>query len=256
MGNASVSGKQGGNIELKNEGADAWTAGIIFRPRWVDGLMLSVDYVDIDIEDAIEAFSLTQIMRGCYDAADFPNELCNSFRREANGQLPASDAFQVGFVNAGQRTFKAYTIEGIYSMDLWNGQLDLGVSAINITESKTVVLGSPDEDAGEIGSPDWQANFTFRYSRDKWSALLQPRMIGDGVRNLDDEADRWSVPKEDTVWIVNGAFNYAITDSFDVQFNINNMFDELPSAHVIAWGRDQVYDNFGRFYRFGLVLRL
>lgn len=131
-----------------------------------------------------------------------------------------------------------------------------GVSAINIEENKTVVLGSPDEDAGEIGSPDWQANFTFRYSRDKWSALLQPRMIGDGVRSLDDAPDRYSVSKEDTVWIVNGAFNYAFTDSIDVQLNINNMFDEVPSPHVIAWGRDHLYDNFGRFYRFGLAIRM
>jgi iron complex outermembrane receptor protein len=256
VGNASVNGKQGGNIGLKNEGADSWTAGVILRPRWVEGLMVSVDYVDIDIEEAIEAFSLTQIMRGCYDAASFPNTLCDSFSREADGQLPANGAFQVGFVNAGQRTFQAYTIEALYSMELWNGQLDFGGSMINIKENKTVVLGSPDEDAGEIGSPDWQANLTFRYSRDKWSALLQPRMIGDGVRSLDDAPGRYSVAKEDTVWIVNGAFRYSFTDTIDAQFNINNMFDELPSAHVIAWGLDNVYDNVGRFYRLGFSIRM
>jgi outer membrane receptor protein involved in Fe transport len=256
VGNASVNGKQGGNIALKNEGADAWTAGVILRPRWVDGLMVSFDYVDIDIEDAIEQFSLTQIMRGCYDSASFPNELCNSFSREPDGQLPANDAFQVGFVNAGQRTFQALTIEGLYTMELWDGQLDIGASAINIQENKTVVLGSPDEDAGEIGSPDWQANFTFRYSRDKWSALLQPRMIGEGVRSLDDEPNRYSVPKEDTVWIFNGSFRYSFTDNIDAQFNVNNIFDELPSPHVIAWGLDHVYDNLGRFYRLGFSLRL
>ena len=139
---------------------------------------------------------------------------------------------------------------------LWRGQFDVGGSMINIKENKTVVLGAPDEDAGEIGSPDWQANFTFRYSRDKWSALLQPRLIGGGVRSLDDAPDLWSVPKEDDVWLFNGAFRYDVTERLGLQFNVNNIFDELPSAAVIAWGLDQNYDNVGRFYRVGFSLRM
>ena len=254
--NASVNGKQGGNLSLNNEAADAWTAGVILRPRWVDGLMFSIDYVDIDIEEAIESFTLTQVMRGCYDSPSFPNALCGQFTRLPSGQLPANDAFQVGFVNAGQRTFKAYTAEVVYTRDLWEGQLDVGGSIINIRENKTVVLGSPDEDAGEIGSPDWQANLTFRYSRDKWSALLQPRMIGDGRRSLDDASNRYPNLGEDTVWIFNGAFRYDLTDNFGVQLNINNLFDELPSPEVIAWGLDNVYDNVGRFYRVGFTLEM
>ena len=256
VGNASVNGKQGGNLSLENEAADAWTAGVILRPRWVDGLMVSIDYVDIDIEDAIESFSLTQVMRGCYDAASFPNALCSQFSRLPSGQLPSNDAFQVGFVNAGQRTFKAYTMEVLYSRDMWNGQFDVNGSLINIRENKTVVLGAPDEDAGEIGSPDWQANLTFRFSRDKWSAMLQPRFIGSAVRSLDDAPDRWSVKDEDDVWIFNGGFRYDVTETMRLQLNINNIFDELPSPAVVAWGLDNVYDNIGRFYRVGFSLQM
>lgn len=248
-GNASVRGLQGGNLNLENEVADAWSAGVIFRPRWVDGLMVSVDYVDFDIEDAIESFSLTQVMRGCYDAADFPNNLCGQFTRMADGQLPSSNAFEVGFVNAGQRTFKAYTMEVVYSTEALGGQIDFSGSLINITENKTVVLGSPDEDAGEIGSPDWQGNFVMTYSRDKWSALIQPRWIGEGRRSLDDAENRFPQLSQGDVWIWNAAFQYDITDNLGVQFNVNNVTDVLPTPKVIAWGSDNIYGNIGRYYR-------
>ena len=254
--NASVSGLQGGNLGLNNEVADAFSVGLIFRPRWVDGLMLSADYVDFDIEDAIESFTLTQVMRGCYDSPTFPNALCGQFQRLPSGQLPSNNAFQVGFVNAGQRTFRAVTLEAVYSMDLMGGQFDVSGSVINTLENKTVVLGSPDEDAGEIGSPDWQANIRFNYSRDKWSALIQPRLIGKGRRSLDDAADRFPQLGQGDVWIWNAGFQYDITDSFGVQLNINNVTDALPSPKVIAWGLDNVYGNVGRFYRLGFSLEM
>lgn len=255
-GNASVRGLQGGNLNLNNEVADAWSVGMILRPRWVDGLMVSIDYVDFDIEDAIESFTLTQVMRGCYDSPSFPNALCSQFTRLPNGQLPPSNAFEVGFVNAGQRTFKAYTAEVVYSTDMFGGQVDVAGSLINIRENKTVVLGSPDEDAGEIGSPDWQANFRFSYSRDRWSALLQPRMIGKGRRSLDDPADAYPQLSQGDVWIWNAAFQYDLTDNIGLQLNVNNLTDTLPSPKVIAWGSDNIYGNIGRFYRVGFNVSL
>ena len=251
VGNASKQGLNGGNLNLNNEVADAFTIGVILRPRWVDGLQVSIDYVDFDIEDAIESFSLTQVMRGCYDSPSFPNNLCNQFTRLPNGQLPGSNAFEVGFVNAGQRTFQAYTAEVLYSMDMMGGQIDVGGSVIHTVENKTVVLGSPDEDAGEIGSPDWQANFRFGYSRDNWSALIQPRLIGAGRRSLEDASDRWpNLGKGDT-WIWNAAFQYDVSDTLGIQFNINNVTNTLPAPKVVAWGLDNVYGNIGRYYRVG-----
>jgi len=257
-GNASVNGTQGGNLQLANEVADAYSFGVILRPRWVEGLSVSLDYVDFDIESAIESFSLTQVMRACYDSTQFPNEFCNingpaGFQRLPSGQLPPNDAFVTSFVNAGQRTFQAITAEVLYTTDMLGGQVDIAGSLINIQENKTVVLGVPDEDAGEIGSPDWQANFRFMYSRDKWFALLQPRFIGEGRRSLDDVDNRFPQLSQGDVWIFNAAFHYDLTDNIGLQVNVDNLTDTLPSPKVIAWGLDNVYGNVGRFYRVGFT---
>ena len=252
--NASVNGVTGGNTGLKNEQADAWTAGVVVRPRFVEGLSIALDYVDIDIGDAIESFSLTDIMRACYDAADFPNTFCGNFTRNANGQLPSTAAFTSGFVNAGQRTFKGYTMEILYSRDLFAGQLDFGGSIINIQEDIRTVLGSSTDFAGEVGQPEYQANLTFRYSQDKWSAQLAPRFIGKAKWDNDASATRYSIAGADDTWIVSGGFNYDISDAIGLRLNINNLFDELPSASSIATGNDGVYDNIGRFYRVSVAM--
>lgn len=256
--NASVQGLTGGNVELSNEIADAWTAGIILRPRFAEGLQLSLDYVDFDIADAITSFTLTQVMNACYDASDFPNNFCGSFVRQPNGQLPPNGAFQTGQVNAGQRVFKAYVLELLYSLDGLGGQWDITGGMQHIRESNQTLLGATTDFRGEItnGASEWQANFRVRYSRDKWSAFLQPRFIGKGIWDNDAAPGRYSIPGEDNVFIWNTGFRYDFNDQIGAQININNLTDELPSPAAIATGNDFVYDNIGRFFRVSLQVRL
>ena len=258
--NASVQGSTGGNPNLVNEYSDSWTAGFVVRPRFAEGLQFSIDYLDFDIQDAIENFSLTQVMEACYDAADFPNEFCNQFRRVTSGpelgQLPSRDAFQTGFVNAGQRTFKAWQSDILYTVDLWAGQFDLGANLLYIAEDNETLLGTTDENAGEARRPDWRAQFNLRYSRDKWSALLQPRFIAGGRFSNQESPTLRSINSTSDEWLVNGSFRYDFTDNIGAQFNINNMFDSLPAPAYIATGVDDIYDNVGRFYRFSLSVRL
>jgi len=222
---------------------------------------LSIDYLDFDIADAITQFTLTQVMNACYDADTFPNPFCSQFSRQANGQLPPNDAFNVGFVNAGQRTYKAFVSELLYGFDALGGVWDLSGSLQNVTESTRTLLGSTTDYKGELdtatpGAPEWQANVRARYSRDNWSTFLQMRMIGEGIWDNDAAADRFSIPGEDAVFIWNGGFSYEFTDSISAQLNINNLLDELPTPGVIASGDDARYDNIGRFYRLSLQISL
>lgn len=92
---------------------------------------------------------------------------------------------------------------------------------IHIDEDVTTFLGTSSDDAGDAGQSGWQAKFTARYSRDKWSAILQPRFIGEGVWSNDASANHYSVPG----------------------------FDELPTPAAIAMGYDHIFDNIGRYYR-------
>ena len=79
-----------GNLDLKEETADTLTAGAVFNPRFLPGFSLSVDYYDIRIRDAIDAYSNTDIQEQCYDTDvdQASNPFCADITRNPNnGQI-------------------------------------------------------------------------------------------------------------------------------------------------------------------------
>lgn len=80
----------GGSLDLKEETADTLTLGAVFAPRFIPGLTLAVDYYDIRIKDAIDAYSNRDIQLQCYDT-DVPqdgNPFCADITRNPlNGQI-------------------------------------------------------------------------------------------------------------------------------------------------------------------------
>jgi outer membrane receptor protein involved in Fe transport len=252
--NASVQGRSGGNTNLLNETAEAWTVGMILRPRWVDNLTIAIDYVEIDLSQAIESFTLTQLMESCYDQETFPNDFCSSFNRLPNGQLPSVNAFTSGFVNAGLRTFRGTTIDAEWNGDLPWGQLGVTGYLYLPQEDIIKIQESIDDEQGEIGNSDVQAQVNLRFTRNNWSTLWQTRYTGEARINNEDEPTTRDILTIDPQWLFNAAFAYDVSDVLRLQLNINNVFDEEPEPAAIAAGDHLAYDTVGRFYRLGVML--
>ena len=53
--------------------ADTLTAGVVFQPTMIEGLTLSVDYYDIEIEDAITEINEEDTLFLCYQDVNFPD---------------------------------------------------------------------------------------------------------------------------------------------------------------------------------------
>ncbi|NJO12987.1 MAG: TonB-dependent receptor [Gammaproteobacteria bacterium] len=122
-----------GNRNLKNEKAEAWTAGVVFTPSFLRNFTLAVDWIDIELEDAIEQLSATVILQGCYDSADFPNAaVCQRFGRDAGSQVVN---MRTGFLNAGLVNFAGLTADLKYEVSLGNfGNLSFGVNYFRLDE--------------------------------------------------------------------------------------------------------------------------
>lgn len=255
--NASVNGRSGGNMDLDNEVADAWTVGMVFRPRWIEDLTVAIDWVEFEIEDAIETFTLTQIMESCYDDASFPNEFCGKFTRQPDGQLPAVNAFTSGFINAGQLTFRGLTVEAEHTLDLVDvlaipGRLRTSAFMFFPREHLTVVGTSEDNILGEPGTSKKQGQLNVAYLQGPWRTLLQTRYIGAATIDNDATATSRDIGRLKAVWLFNAGLSYQITSAVGVQLNVNNLLDDEPEPAAIASGSQNVYDNIGRFVRLGL----
>ncbi len=266
VANASVQGQTGGNQNLLNEVADAWTAGVILRPRWFDSLTVAVDYVDFDIQDGIESFTLTQIMESCYDSTSFPNAFCGQFTRLPSGQLPATNAFTSGFVNAGERTLRAWTLDADWMTELsgWPvlsamnvpGTLRVSANGFFPQEAKTVIQGAIDDSLGEPDTAETQVQLNVNWMWNKLSVLVQARYIGEADISNDDAPDARDVMDLKAVTLYNAAVQYELNENARIQLNIDNLFDKTPEVAAIAGGWDGIYDNRGRYIRAGIKVNL
>ena len=56
----------GGNPAVEPEKADTFTAGIVYRPTWAQGLDMSVDWLSVDLEGAIEQLAAQNVVNQCH----------------------------------------------------------------------------------------------------------------------------------------------------------------------------------------------
>lgn len=251
--NGTKEGHTGGNPDLLNERADASTFGFVWAPGFADGLELTVDWVNIDIEDAIESFTLTILMEACYDGAT-NNEACDSFTRDENFQIVD---FTTGFRNAGFYNFRGVQSDLTYNFDLNNwsipGSFDLGMKAFHIKEQQFSVSGLDLEvDAGEIGYSDWQGQFSLTYTLDNLTANWQTQYIGEANVDNDDTAESRDIRVVPEYWLNNAYVGYQVTDNLKASLSVRNVFDEEVPTGVNSFSAIGLYDILGRYVTAGV----
>lgn len=87
--NAPASGVLGlnqGNPNLEPERGTSWTVGAVIQPRFLPGFSLTIDYYNIEIEQAISGLSGQAIINRCYDdPVSTNNPFCAAvFRRRSS----------------------------------------------------------------------------------------------------------------------------------------------------------------------------
>jgi outer membrane receptor protein involved in Fe transport len=80
---ATIPGMSTGNASLSEETARTYTFGAVFRPRFVDGLAVSIDYYDINIKQAINTADAQDVADNCVDQPSIDNVFCDSLTRTA-----------------------------------------------------------------------------------------------------------------------------------------------------------------------------
>lgn len=240
--NASQPGTLSGNQELQNESAKSWTIGAILRPSFLEGFTASIDWMDIDISNAIETLNATDILNACYDSADFAGEAsCDLFTRDAGGQVTN---VSTGFVNVGQLEFSGLISSISYGHGLGEyGDMNYTLNHIyteNLVE--TVGAGNPNRNDGEIGNSKHRVNATATWSKDKWRVYSQYRWLDSAVfDNADTETSR-DVLGVDAWFNVDAGIGYEVNDQIGLQLNVDNLFNvNAPFAAVAAGNGIQAY---------------
>ena len=192
---SQAEGLAGGNPDLFEETANTYTAGIVLRSPWandlVSGLQLSVDYYNIEIEDAVSAIPASTFIGRCYDVAYNPtfaanNVFCNFFdRKPDDGTI--TNALEVN-ANVG-----GYQTDGIDVQIDWAADIGPGRASLNwimtfvMSWEVQEIPGDPFEalegTSGKYSSgssfPEEKSTMNVRYDIGGWDLTAQWRYVGE-----------------------------------------------------------------------------
>lgn len=243
-----------GNPNLQNETADSTTFGVQLRPS--ERTSLSIDYVRINIEQAIVQLSATDVLNACYDSPGYPNAFCNDVVRTPggtnNGQITL---VKTGFNNAGFENFNGIQSEFDWGWDVPFASTPGALGSVDVrlnyafTNKLNQAVGSEDvlRLAGELGNSRHKGVVDIDWHKNQLSVLWQTRFTGHAVfdnalLNLQAEGNG-ALPNSQIQgvgnwWIHNVTLGYDVTSHLKTQLVIDNVFDKQAPFPLPAVPQD------------------
>jgi outer membrane receptor protein involved in Fe transport len=244
-----------GNRTLGPEKADTWTAGVQYRPDWLAGVRLSVDYFDITIDDVIGSIGEQTVVDGC--VLDNNPQLCNLVTITGTGAGAQVTRVLLQQLNLNRFETAGVDFEAVWNTDLGDGDLGLRLLATYIDKLATTAEGRTTDQAGEYTDPHWRVFGTVSYGIGNLSGLVDMRWYGGG--NIDNTLTEGSgAPQTVNFNEVDPTFytNLTLTLAFDetkkreLFVRVNNLFDQAPPYPDAALYN--LFDPVGRSYRIGV----
>lgn len=240
----SVGGFIEGNPNLKPETADTYTLGFVVTPADIPGLSFSLDYYNIEIADAIQAYTSQTIVNNCYDLPR-PNQFCDLISRgTVGGNAGRITSFSQVPGNLSTYETSGWDFNARYALDpaRFGVERDIGTFNFSLvanlldTLTFTQVSGAqPVNSQGLLGAPDFTASFDMTWN---WRALA----VNYGF-SYHSETNRFSrVTRTSEPDIVAPEYlkyparevhdlrvAYDVNDGIGLYAGVNNFTDEKPA---------------------------
>jgi outer membrane receptor protein involved in Fe transport len=183
-----------GNPNLKPEKADTLGLGVVYRPSFVRGLGLSLDYYDIEINGAISSMTIDDVIKRCYEGGGLPGNTSVPFCDRVELR-PYNNTQEFWIYNAPfnfvQQKARGLDFEASYGFDLASlsdsllGEVSLrGLATHYLEMSSNDGVNAPIDRAGQNtsgGPPDWLYRLTAGYQFDRFNFSLTGRGVSAGV---------------------------------------------------------------------------
>lgn len=270
----------GGNPDLDPEEADTITLGFVYQPSFVEGLSMSIDWYEVDIDGAIGSLGVQGMVNAC-QAGD--QTACSFITRNPDDNT----LVLVGnpYINIDREVTSGVDFEVSYNsdVDLFGGageSIGARLFVSYLDESSETNGGAAKIDrAGQTGIqpsdgvhyalPEWKWTAQLTYNYGDFTAFLQGRYIGEGV-NQNNAPAAFDVNGQNDVDSVfytdmNLSYGYTMDNGLELEVfgNVTNLFDEEPPVtpyySAFLQAPDQVnellFDQIGRRYTAGIRLR-
>lgn len=236
---ARFSGSISGNESLQEETATTWTVGAQFTPTFLPGLVVSVDYYNIEIEDAINAVAAQDIVDNCVDSASIDNDFCGLFDRRAdNGGFRFLRQTSINFARQETAGVEAALR---YGFDVGEHNFTLNANGTWVEKLNNFFDPSDltfiDPELGELQRPEWAAQGAFTWDWKGLSLTWSTTWLDtQALRSVEIEtvgntgSDTFTPENglSGDTFIHDASFNYEASDKFTVYGGVNNIFNKRP----------------------------
>ncbi|WP_193049656.1 TonB-dependent receptor [Pseudoalteromonas undina] len=242
----------GGNADLTPEEADTLTFGVVYEPQWLDGFSMTLDYYDIEIENAISTYTSQFVVDQCIDPNGTGTTLC-----ENTGAFIRTDGrivFNNQLRNIGSEKTSGIDLNLKYSFDAlglaWKTGLDTTYLDEYVVDTGAVIDYQGYITNGKGGYADLKSNLHVTVSGDTWDATYEARYVA-GMDSFTCRLDQSEciAPTTPSVVYHDISGSYMINDVITVSAGINNMFDKQPPYYTGNYDSNTdpyTFDTLGR----------
>jgi iron complex outermembrane receptor protein len=209
---------------------------------------LAVDYFDIKVKNEITQLGGANIVAGCYNSQNFPNEpLCDLITRVPAGQAGQFNITQVvdNYLNIASQRNRGVDVTGQIVHNMGNlGRLSfLAEMTFQVEDTQELFAGHAVELNGTIGDPRWVGNFNLTWAKGPWTLLYGLDVVGSAdnqnaiIEALGNRSCRTSIFRTGTfcpVGHVPAVFYHALSltrdigDKYRFTLGVANLLDKEP----------------------------
>jgi iron complex outermembrane receptor protein len=231
--------KTGGNPDLDAETSNSFTVGFLLTPERLSGLTLSLDYWQIEVEDAITTVSEEWIIDQCATGNDSQCALIN--RNPTNGNVwvgsgPNAPHVEATNVNIGYFEVAGWDLNATYSTGFGNHGLDITLRGTYLTkwDDQAQPGGDVTDCKGVWGQPCGRPRPEWKHSLPVvWTtpvAGLDVRGAWRYVGGVDEVGGGYDAKAKNFFDLSVGySFDWKSTNTLLV-LGVNNILDEEPAV--------------------------
>jgi len=263
-----------GNAELRNEEAETWTAGVVFKSPFsgiMENASLAIDWYQITIKDAIAPTNAFSVYAKCLNqdgsnpTYEF-NEFCELITRDQDGYRATVNT---PYFNLGGLETAGIDVQFNWSFPVGDGRFNVN-AVVNFLDYYRDQVSPTDafiESGGTLrsgGQYDYRTFTTVSYTSGRWSAGLRHRFLP-SIESVDYATNpNTTVQGADSYSIFDGFGSFTINDKLSLRGGIDNLLDTDPEIVGINPGVTEAagstlpafYDVLGRRYYISLQLDL
>ena len=245
---------KGGNPDLAAETSKSYGAGIVWMPKANPGIVLSVDYFQIDQQDVVASsaqFIVNQnALHGRFE---------DNIQRDALGNLQLISARNT---NVGQRRVRGVDFSLIYhharkrwgQFSVFGGAtyIDEFLTKLDSSTTETNLAGSFRDEASEGlgGIPRWKSQLSLRWANKQWRCSYEVHFVSSLKELIPETTDTRKIDSW-TVHDLQFSYQFDVFEGLRWSVGVDNLLDESAPLAVSAFNDNidgRTHELKGRFW--------